>query len=134
MVQITYSRFTALRASIVAAVLVTLCVSTNVGPCFLPLPSLEAAAAQNSREERDTLVSRPQAGQPAGFRVPMMTRAHKRADREPEHQSPGLLPGSVRPVLNDHLFVAELVNPDTTFALPFVPVSAGRAPPLITKN
>src|ERR687897_3426432 len=71
------------RGLLIIAALVSLCVSNNVGPSFLPLPVVTDRVAERTQETQQDKSSR--APSPAGsdsFRVPMMGQAQKRADKE----------------------------------------------------
>lgn len=77
------SRFFELRAFLVCAALVSLFVSNNVGPCFLPLPAVAACFAEHRRTLQDNAASRSSSrNRSDSFRVPMMGQAQKRADKE----------------------------------------------------
>lgn len=78
------------RALLVVAVLISLCVSSNVGPRFLPMPAISIHLATNEPEHQDeTALSHPVPAESDSFRVPMMAQAQKRPDRVP--QQPQLL-------------------------------------------
>src|SRR5688500_6279735 len=93
MTQSILSRRSILRATVIVAALFSLCVSSNVGPCFLPLPTLEKHAAENTQQTTGTTASRSQPGGLAAFRVPM-AQAQKRADRELQSQPLAAMPGT----------------------------------------
>lgn len=124
------SRFFELRAFLVCAALVSLFVSNNVGPCFLPLPGVTGRVLEHRRNLQDNVASRSSSRDRSdSFRVPMMGQAQKRADKE-HHAQPivssstaGIVPPDDAPVaveLSLHFFY-----------LPSVSVSQppGRAPP-----
>ena len=130
MVQFIQLRHSVLRASVVITALLSLCVSSNVGPRFLPLPALESAVAESSDEQQSITISRSHSNECDSFRVPMMAQAQKRADREP--QSPlVLMPGiQVRPA-NDGRVPAAVTTSSSLFTSAIVSEPLGRAPPYL---
>ena len=122
------SRLSALRAPVVIAALFSLCVSSNVGPRFLPLPVPESAAAEASREQGIT-ASRPQSKEPGSFRVPMMAQGQKRADRQPQPPSLAVMSGVNCVISNDCGLTAEVIDPKISITSGLVSVPFGRAPP-----
>lgn len=75
------SRFFDVRCALVIATLLSLCVSSNVGPCFLPLPVVTERVAENRQKNQHNTATRPLSrAQSDGFRVPMMAQTLKRAD------------------------------------------------------
>ena len=118
-----------LRASVVVAALFSLCVSSNVGPRFLPLPELESAAAERSYEQQGTTASRSHSEELASFRVPMMAQAQKRADRAPQPRSLGVMPGVDYVMSNDCRLTAEVIDPKISITSALVSAPSGRAPP-----
>src|SRR5215218_2163957 len=93
MTQLTLSGLSILRALVVVAALFTLCVSSNVGPRFLPLPTLENYAAENLQQRIATTASHSYSTGAASFRVPM-AQGQKRADRELQAQPLAVMPGT----------------------------------------
>ena len=77
MTELIESRLSVLRASLVIAALCSLCVSSNVGPRFLPLPTLENYEAEQATS---TTASRSHSKGWVSFRVPM-AQAQKRLDQ-----------------------------------------------------
>ena len=69
---------TDLRALLVIAALLSLCISSNVGPRLLPLPDVIDRVEEQC--EKKVGISRSRGPQAESFRVPMM--AQRRADRE----------------------------------------------------
>jgi hypothetical protein len=122
------SRTFELRAFLVFAALITLCVSNNVGPSFLPMPFVVDSVAQTpqNQPEAATLVHQSPAKSDS-FRVPMM--AQKRADREtqPQPLATTLKIGFVGP--NDAHLPAEVCFRIPLFTSPSVSQPPGRAPP-----
>lgn len=77
-----------MRGALVFGALLSLCVSNNVGPCFLPLPVVTDRLANNPQENIDNKASR--SSSPAdsdNFRVPMMAQTQKRSDKAPQAQA-----------------------------------------------
>jgi hypothetical protein len=127
MTQLIVSRFSVLRASVIFAALFTLCVSSNVGPRFLPLPALENYAAENLQKTRAT-ASRSHSTGSASFRVPM-AQAQKRADRELQAQPLAVMPGTHFVLPNTTRVFAEFNDPDFLFTVASTSLHFGRAPP-----
>jgi hypothetical protein len=125
MTQLIVSRLSILRATVVVAALVSLCVSSNVGPRFLPLPTAENYTAENLQQ---TTASRAPSQTSASFRVPM-AQAQKRADREVQGQSLAVMPGIHFVLPNNTRVFAELSEPDALFNLALASLPSGRAPP-----
>ncbi|HSE24271.1 MAG TPA: hypothetical protein VLB68_21565 [Pyrinomonadaceae bacterium] len=129
MIQLLFSRLSILRAAVVVVVaLFSLCVSSNVGPRFLPLPTLEDYAAENLQPTTGAIVSRSHSQGLNSFRVPM-AQAQKRADRERQAQPLAVMPG-IHFVLPDNTRVlAERSHPDAFFTHALASLPSGRAPP-----
>jgi hypothetical protein len=124
------SRFFELRAFLVFAALISLCVSNNVGPSFLPLPMVTVRVVENPQEnQRDTASRLPSPAESDKFRVPMMGHTQKRAAKEPQPQPLGttLKAGFVLP--GDARVAAELTFPISLFSSASVSLPPGRAPP-----
>ncbi|MCA1612658.1 MAG: hypothetical protein LC795_04765 [Acidobacteria bacterium] len=80
-------RLTAARVLIILGVLVSLCVSDNVGPRLLPLPSIsELASAPRAFDPGEAASRSPARGKTEGARVEMVTAPQSRAGAE--RQSP----------------------------------------------
>ena len=123
MTPLILSRLSIFRAAVVVAALFSLCVSSNVGPRFLPLPTVEHYAAENR-----TTASYPHSTTSDSFRVPMV-QAQKRADRELQAQPLAVIPG-IHVVLPDNTQVfAELSDLDTVSSVALASLPSGRAPP-----
>jgi|SRR5688572_9118978 hypothetical protein len=128
MIQLSLTRLSILRAAIVIGALLSLCFSSNVGPCFLPLPALENYTAENLRQTTGATASRSHSKGSASFRVPM-AQAQKRADRELQPQPLAVMPGiNFIPTNNTRVF-AEPRNSDVLFTLALASLPSGRAPP-----
>ena len=120
-----------LRAFLVLATLISLCVSNNVGPSFLPLPVVTERDAQNSREnQRDKASSVPSPAESDSFRVPMMGHTQKRAAKEPQPQPLATRPKAGFVLPNDsRIAAAELSFPISLFTSASASQPPGRAPP-----
>ena len=128
MTNLIVSRLSILRAAVVVAALFSLCISSNVGPRFIPLPALENYAVENLQQTTGASASRSHSNGSASFRVPM-TQAQKRADLELQAQPLALTSGInfVLPVSN-RVF-AEVSDPDACFTAALASLPSGRAPP-----
>ncbi len=81
------TKVSAARVLIILGVLVSLCVSDNVGPRLLPLPPIPELASGPSLTGSGQAASRaPSRGRTAGARVEMVSAAQSRAGAE--RQSP----------------------------------------------
>ena len=128
MTQLILSRLSILRAAVVVAALFSLCLSSNVGPRFLPLPTLENYTAKDLWQTTGTTASRSHSQTLASFRVPM-AQAQKRADRELQAQPLAVIPGINFVLPNKKRSFAKLSDPDALFTLALASLPAGRAPP-----
>lgn len=118
------------RVVLVVATLISLCVSSNVGPRFLPLPTLsdDLVASQPDQSETSSQRSRSQAD---SFRVPMMAQTQKRTDREPQQPQPiALLLEGVLVSLNDCRIATDRYFASSLPTPPSLSLRFGRAPPL----
>jgi hypothetical protein len=68
------------RAFLVIAALICLCVSSNVGPQFFPLPP---ATTQDVQLKEANQAWQAPPADARSFRVPIMAQSKKRADQEP---------------------------------------------------
>ena len=130
MTQLMLSRLWLLRATVVIAALFSLCVSSNVGPRFLPLPTLEDYEAENLKQTTASTASRTPFQTSASFRVPM-AQAQKRADRELQAQPPAVLSGLHFVLPNSTRVLTELSDRNTFFTGALASLPSGRAPPRI---
>ncbi|MFN2511934.1 MAG: hypothetical protein ABR568_10890 [Pyrinomonadaceae bacterium] len=124
------SRFD-VRSALVIAALVSLCVSNNVGPCFLPLPVVTERVAENRHKNQHNTASRPPSpAQSDSFRVPMMAQ-QKRADNEhyPQPLAATLKAGFVP---EDARAAAEFSYPISLLTSLSVSQPPGRAPPRLS--
>lgn len=127
MTQLTLARILISRASIIVAALFSLCISSNVGPRFLPLPPVEKYAAENLQPATAASASRLYS-RGASFRVPM-AQAQKRADRELQAQSLAVIPGIQLVLSNNTKVFAEPSDPQSFFSVVLALLPSGRAPP-----
>ena len=125
--QFTVTRFSLVRAMVVVGALLSLCVSSNVGPCFLPLPALESYTAEILQQTPGTTASRSHSNGSAGFRVPI-AQAQKRAD-ESQAQPVAAMPRVHFVLPDDTRVFADLSHPDTYFGSALASLPSGRAPP-----
>jgi hypothetical protein len=128
MTQLMFSRRSILRAAVVVAALLSLCISSNVGPRFLPLPALENYTAENLQQTTRATASRSHSTGSAGFRVPM-AQGQKRADRELQAQPLAVMPGINFVLADNTRVVAELGGPDAVLTVALASLPSGRAPP-----
>jgi len=121
-------RLTDLRALLVLAALISLCISPNIGPRFLPLPGVIERVEQP--RENDGGISRSGGTQAASFRVPMM--AQRRTEREASPQPLAALPGVGFISPNEARFAEECSEQSFLFTASSVARPSGRAPPRLT--
>ncbi len=123
------------RAFLVVATLISLCVSSNVGPRFLPLPALSDDFAISQAEHQDEIASRRSRSEVDSFRVPMMAQTQKRTDREPQQPQPvALLLKGVVVSINDCRIAIERYFASSLPVPPSLSLRFGRAPPLSLKT
>ena len=122
------SRFSQLRAFLIVAALISLCLSSNVGPRFLPLPNVTDPEEKELQQSQGIAASRSRSDRES-FRVPIMAQMQKRADREaPPHPLAIILRiGFV--VANDARVATEFHDVSHLFTSTSVSQPAGRAPP-----
>ncbi len=82
-----------LRALVVIAALVCLCVSSNVGLQFFPLPAVTYQAVLHSEQDQENHASHTPRADAQSFRVPMMVQSNKRADKESPQSNPLIAAG-----------------------------------------
>jgi hypothetical protein len=128
MTQLIPSRLSGLRASVVIAALFSLCISSNVGPRFLPLPALENYAAENDQKTTGATASRSHSTGSTSFRVPM-AQGQKRADRELQAHPLAVIHGINFVLPNQTRVFADLTDPDAVITLRLAKLPSGRAPP-----
>ncbi len=119
-----------LRALVIIAALVCLCVSSNVGLQFFPLPAVTHQAVLHTQQDQANHASHaPRAGAQS-FRVPMMVQSNKRADKESPQSNPLIavrvegfgFPGATR-------FAIEIRDPVCFVTSVSMAPHPGRAPP-----
>jgi hypothetical protein len=117
------------RAFLVTAALLSLCVADNVGPRFLPLPVVTELAWETPQENQHKTSSRtPAPGKTYSFRVPMTAQMQKRADQEPQPSLAPMLKGGA--VLSkDARFASDFSYQFSLFTPASVSRPPGRAPP-----
>ena len=124
------TRLLLLRATLVVAALFSLCISSNVGPRFLPLPTLDNYAAENLQSTTGTTASRAPSQTSTSFRVPM-AQAQKRADRDLQAQQLAAMPGIHFVLPNNTRVFAEPNDAGALFTLTLASLPLGRAPPRV---
>jgi hypothetical protein len=119
-----------LRAFVVIAALVCLCVSSNVGPQFFPLPAVTSQVILHIQQHQAIKASYAPRANAQSFRVPMMVQSTKRADKEPPQSEPLVALPSDRFVLLTNSRFAIEIGCTVCFltALRMTPYG-GRAPP-----
>ena len=118
-----------LRAIFVIAALICLCVSSNVGLQFFPLPAPTQAALDVQFDQPNKTLYAPQADAKS-FRVPMMVQSKKRADKQPPQADPLIaLPNDGFGLSTDTRFAVEVSYTVCFFTSFTMAPRAGRAPP-----
>lgn len=119
------------RAILVVVTLVSLCVSSNVGPRFFPLPAISYDLVVSRPEHQSETRSRRSRSEAGSFRVPMMAQTQKRTDREPQHPQPiALLLKGVSVSINDCRIATDRYVANSLPVPPSPSMRFGRAPPL----
>jgi hypothetical protein len=121
------------RTLIVIGALISLCISNNVGPCFLPLPVGTDRIAQNLQKNQHSTASRlPSSNESDNFRVPMMAQKQKRvgAQQRPQPLSTATMSGLGLP--EDLRSVCESSYAFLPFTSASISRPPGRAPPRLT--
>ena len=124
------TRFFRARGLIIFAALISLCVSNNVGPSFLPLPLKSDRIAEiPQKNQRETASRVPSPAEADSFRVPMMGQKQNRDAREAQSQ-PGATTQKTGFLLPSDTGVAtELGFPISLFTSASASQPPGRAPP-----
>ena len=128
-VRMIRSRLLDLRAFLVVAALISLCVSNNVGPSFLPLPDLADRLAENPQSnQRDAASRHPSPTESDSFPVPIMGYTQKkRVAKQVQPLDTTLTAGFVPP--GYARVAAELSFPVFLLTPASVSQPPGRAPP-----
>ena len=128
--QLIISRFSKARAFLVFAALISLCVSNNVGPSFLPLPLIPDRIAETpQKNQRDTASRVPSPAESDSFRVPMMGQKQNRAATDPKTQPFATTPKAGFVLPTEARVAAELGFPIPLINSASVSQPPGRAPP-----
>ena len=128
MTHLNSSRLRILRVFVIVAALFSLCVSSDVGPRFLPLPALENQAAENLQQSTGATASGLRSTGSASFRVPM-AQAQKRADRELQAQQLAVMPGILLVLPDNTRAFAGFNDPGVLFTAAVTSLPSGRGPP-----
>jgi hypothetical protein len=119
-----------LRSLLVIVALICLCVSSNVGLQFFPLPAVTSQVVLHVQQNQANKASHAPRADAQSSRVPMMVQSNKRADKESPQSNPLIalridgfdLSGATR-------FAIEIDYPVCFLtSVPMTP-HAGRAPP-----
>lgn len=122
-------RFFEVRACLVVAALFSLCISSNVGPRFFPLPDISDGPG-TSRSEPQREASRQSHCEADSFHVPMMSQTQKRTDREPHQPHPiALALKNALISLNNCRVAIEQPYASSLLTPPALSLFSGRAPP-----
>lgn len=128
--QLTISGLLNSRTLLVFAALICLCISSNVGLEFFPLPAATTQVTLSVQKHEVQTASKAPMTEADGFRVPMISQSKKRIDEKPP-QSAQLIsllaercppPGDVRSA-TENSYSPRLPSS------PSLAVPAGRAPP-----
>ena len=128
--QVSIPVFVNLRSFLILVALICLCVSSNVGLQFFPLPASTTRVALDVQLDQTNKTSHAPQADAKSFRVPMMVQSKKRADKEPP-QSERLiaLPSARFSLPRDTRFAIE-IDQTVYFLTPLTMAPrAGRAPP-----
>lgn len=128
--EVSRSALLNLRALFVIAALVCLCVSSNVGLQFFPLPAVTSQTILHVQSDQANRASHAPRPDTQSFRVPMMVQSNKRADQESPESNPVIavrvdgfdFPGPTRPATEIRYSVCFVTSVSTA-------PRAGRAPP-----
>ena len=128
--QVSISALLNARALLVIAALICLCVSSNVGLQFFPLPASTTQGALDVQlDQPNEALYAPQATAKS-FRVPMMVQSKKRADKEPPQSDRLIALPSARFGLPRDTRIAIEIDHTVCFLTPLTMAPrAGRAPP-----
>ena len=119
-----------LRALLVIVALICLCISSNVGLQFFPLPAATNQVALEAPLDQATKASNAPQADTQSFRVPMMVQSKKRADKEPPQSDRLIALPSARYGLPRDTRIAIEIDHTVCFLTPLTMAPrAGRAPP-----
>lgn len=119
-----------LRALLVIAALICLCVSSNVGLQFFPLPAATNQVALDAQLDQANKASNAAQADAQSFRVPMMVQSKKRADKEPPQSNrPIALPSDRFDLPRNTRFAIEIGYAVCFCSSVAMAPRAGRAPP-----
>ena len=128
--QFRFPGLLSLRALLVSAALICLCVSSNVGLQFFPLPVKTDAAGVTAHSDGGSKASHSPLPNGLSFRVPMMVQSKKRADSGPVHTDAQIpLPVNSFRFTRDTRLAIENVYIVCPLGSATVAPDAGRAPP-----
>jgi hypothetical protein len=131
--EMTTLRFFGVRIALVIATMLSLCVSNNVGPSFLPLPVLTESASEYRQDLQQNTASRaPSSAESDSLRVPMLAQSQKRADKDQLTEAIAATLKQCFVLPNQTLVVAESAYLVPLVTRPSVLQPPGRAPPLPT--
>lgn len=121
-----------MRAALVIVALFTLCVSNNVGPCFLPLAAITDRITEQRQDNQLNKTDRPPSPTESdSFRVPMMVQTQKRADKEHHPQPLATTLNTVFVVPDDDRTATEFSYAISLIRSALVLQPPGRAPPCL---
>jgi hypothetical protein len=119
------------QAVLVVAALISLCVSGDVGPRFVPLPALSNDVAQTQSPQQGEKVLHPSHSQAGSFRVPMMGQKQNRTGREPQQPQPMTLLSKGIIVSGSAVLIAQEHDQHSSRPVsPPLSLIFGRAPPV----
>ena len=82
------SKFSNVPIALVFATLISLCISNNVGPSFLPLPFITTLATENRfNDHQDIASNAPSSPAVDSLRVPMVAQSQTRGDKDQTAQT-----------------------------------------------
>lgn len=129
-VQVSMPLWLNLRTILITAALICLCVSSNVGPQFFPLPAATSQVALDVQPHQANSARYAPLADAKSFRVPMMVQSKKRADKEPPQSDPLIaLPSNRFGLSTDTRFPAEIAYAPCFFTSITMAPRGGRAPP-----
>ena len=128
MTPLNSSRLPIVRVFVIVAALLSLLVSSDVGPRFLPLPTLENQAAEHLQQPAGATASSLYSKGSSSFRVPM-AQAQKRSDRELQGQPLAVMPGTTFVPPNKTRIFTALCDPDVLHTVALTSLPSGRGPP-----